>query len=154
MKIRQAVVDDFEAIRALWVEFETHLGSLENPKIIDPAGFDVMRSLAFADQPVCHFLVAEAGSGELAGYLTYFVGVHTDDLAQSVHVDDLFVRAQHRGTGLGQALMEEIRTHAKTIGATRLFWTVWQKNKAAQDFYAKLGAEPFQEEILMTWKVE
>ena len=51
-------------------------------------------------------------------------------------------------------MMEQVRTHAKTIGATRLFWTVWQKNRAAQDFYAKLGAEPFEEEILMTWKVE
>jgi GNAT superfamily N-acetyltransferase len=154
MRIRQAVFDDFEAIRALWVEFETHLGSLERPKIIDPADFDVMRSLAFADQPVCHFLVAETCSGELAGYLTYFVGVHTDDLARSVHVDDLFVRAELRGSGLGQALMEEVRTLAKTIGATRLFWTVWQKNKAAQDFYSKLGAKPFEEEILMTWKVD
>ena len=153
MKIRQAIVDDFEAIRPLWVEFETHLSSLEDPKIIDPASFEVMRTLAFADPPACHFLVAETGSGELAGYLTYFVGVHTDELARSVHVDDLFVRTEYRGSGLGRALMEQIKAQAKTIGATRLFWTVWQKNTAAQEFYARLGAEPFCEEILMTWKV-
>lgn len=154
MKIRQAVVDDFEAIRELWFEFETHLGSLETPKAVDPDDFEAMRSLAFSDPPTCHFLVAETDAGKLAGYLTYFVGVHTDELARSIHVDDLFVRAEYRGSGLGRALMEQIRMHARAIGATRLFWTVWQKNKAAQEFYAKLGAGPFEEEILMSWKVE
>jgi hypothetical protein len=34
-----------------------------------------------------------------------------------------------------------------------VFWTVWRKNPAGQEFYRRLGAEPFEEEIFMRWKV-
>jgi hypothetical protein len=50
-------------------------------------------------------------------------------------------------------MMEHARDIARRRGARNLFWTVWSKNPVGQAFYRRLGAEPFEDEIMMRWKV-
>jgi GNAT superfamily N-acetyltransferase len=55
------------------------------------------------------------------------------------HLDSLVVTASHRRRGVGRALLEASRSWAKQRGASQLVLTVWTGNRAAEQFYAKLG---------------
>jgi GNAT superfamily N-acetyltransferase len=150
--IRLATRDDLPALRRLWFEFETWLNAIGEPSDIDPQKFDGFAALAFGDQPLCQVLVAELGS-ETVGYLVYHVGVWMDDMAPALFVGDLFVSASIHRRGIGRLLMERARAIGREHGAQHLFWTVWRENAAAQDFYRRLGAEVFDEEVFMRWPV-
>jgi GNAT superfamily N-acetyltransferase len=150
--IRIATRDDLPALRRLWFEFETWLNAIGEPSDIDPEKFDGFAALAFGDQPLCQVLVAELGR-EAVGYLVYHVGVWMDDMAPALFVADLFVSADVHRRGIGRRLMERARAIGDEHGAQHLFWTVWRENAGAQDFYRQLGAEVFDEEVFMRWRV-
>lgn len=57
-------------------------------------------------------------------------------------VDNLVVEEHNRGKGIGRALMEASLQWAEEKGATELRLQVYEKNKAAQQFYEELGFEP------------
>ncbi|WP_420634267.1 GNAT family N-acetyltransferase [Candidatus Palauibacter sp.] len=64
----------------------------------------------------------------------------TYTLRPKVVLKELFVveRARHMGTG--KALMAAVISHARSMGAAELIWTVMTGNTAAEDFYRSLGA--------------
>ena len=41
--------------------------------------------------------------------------------------------------GTGKALMEAVISHARSIGAAEIIWTVMSGNTAAEGFYRSLG---------------
>jgi GNAT superfamily N-acetyltransferase len=150
--IRPAVRSDLPALAQLWFEFETWLNAIADPEPVDPAKFERFEALAFGPDALCTVLLAEL-EGKPVGYLVYYHGVWMDDMAPCVHVADLFVRPVAHRQGIGRALMERVRTIARDHGAAHAFWTVWRKNRAARDFYRRIGAEPFDDEVLMIWDV-
>jgi GNAT superfamily N-acetyltransferase len=152
--VRDAREDDLPVLKQLSNELEAWLGTLEpDQSPVDPARAGPLAVLAFGPQRLCEILVAEEG-GEAVGYLVYYFGVWVGSkIAPCVHVADLFVRERHQRRGIGRALMERVFDIAKQRGAGNVFWTVWRENPAGQAFYGRLGAEPFDEEILMRWKL-
>ena len=50
--------------------------------------------------------------------------------------------------------MQQVRTIGRAKGCEHVFWTVWRKNLAAQEFYRQLGAKPFDDEVFMIWDVD
>ena len=153
LSIRTAVRNDLSDLSRLWYEFETWLNAIANPVPIDVTRFDRFEALAFGPNALCTVLVAEQ-DGATIGYLVYYPGVWMDDLAPCIHVADLFVRPIAHRQGVGRALMEQVRTVARDRGCKHVFWTVWRKNLAAQEFYRRLGAKPFDDEVFMIWDVE
>ena len=153
LSIRRADRGDLPELSQLWYEFETWLNAIANPKPIDRGRFDRFDALAFGPDAICTVLLAEQ-KGVPSGYLVYYPGVWMDDLAPCIHVADLFVRATAHRQGIGRALMEHVRTVARGSGCEHVFWTVWRKNQAAQEFYRRLGATPFDDEVFMIWDVD
>lgn len=154
MSIRPAVAADLPVLSELWFAFETWLAALDTePTPVDPQKFDGFAQLAFVSVPRCHVLLAER-DGLALGYLVYYPGVWMDDMTPCLHIADLFVRTDAHRQGVGQALMQAARAIGCDLGAKRLFWTVWRQNTNAQNFYRSLGAEVFDEEILMQWPTE
>jgi GNAT superfamily N-acetyltransferase len=152
--VRDAHRADLPVLKQLFNAFEAWLNTLdEEPSEVDPARADTLESLAFGAQRLCDVLVAEDG-GEIVGYLIYYFGVWVgSEIAPCVHIADLFVRETHQRRGIGRAMMEHARKIARERGARNVFWTVWRKNPLGQEFYRRIGAEPFEEEILMRWKL-
>lgn len=149
--IRPATEADLPALGALWFEFENWLDGLDDASDpVDRERFSRFEALAFGPDALCTCLIAETEAGP-AGYLVYYFGVWMDDLAPCLHVADLFVRPALHRQGIGRALMEEARRIARERGAAHLFWTVWRRNRAAREFYRRLGASIFKEETLMKW---
>ena len=77
-----------------------------------------------------------------AGFALFFPVYSTFRAAWGLHLEDLYVRPEHRGTGIGLALLRGVACEAVRRGASRLDWVVLDWNRPAVNFYRRLGAEP------------
>ena len=76
---------------------------------------------------------------EIVGYATYFFGYYTW-IGISLYMDDLYVRPDFRGAGVGTKLINEVIAFAKAENCKKLRWQVSEWNQPAIDFYKSLGA--------------
>ena len=83
--------------------------------------------------------VALNDADEIVGYATYFFGYYTW-IGKSLYMDDLYVRPNFRGAGVGTKLINEVITFAKAENCKKLRWQVSEWNQPAIDFYKSLGA--------------
>jgi ribosomal protein S18 acetylase RimI-like enzyme len=72
--------------------------------------------------------------------LRYRYGVWWD--AEDCHVEDVFVRAEARGSGLGKALVSFAIERARERGCRRLELDTGEENAPAQGLYRSLGFRP------------
>jgi GNAT superfamily N-acetyltransferase len=93
-------------------------------------------------------LMAEWG-GATAGFALYFHNYSTWQGRWGLYLEDLFVRPQHRGHGVGKALLVELARIAVREGCGRFQWQVLDWNTKAVEFYEKLGARPLNEWMTM-----
>ena len=83
--------------------------------------------------------VAVNDADEIVGYATYFFGYYTW-IGKSLYMDDLYVRPDFRGAGVGTKLISEVIAFAKAENCKKLRWQVSEWNQPAIDFYKSLGA--------------
>lgn len=102
---------------------------------------ELMREALFGPNPSVEGLVAEV-SGEMAGYALYFHNFSSWRGQRGLFLEDLFVRAELRGKGIGKALLTELKRIARERGCARIEWIVLDWNQTAIDFYKSMGAEP------------
>ena len=67
---------------------------------------------------------------------------------KTIHLEDLIVKENQRGTGAGTALYTEIIKQGQRDKVRRIEWNVLDWNTPAVAFYEKSGAK-----ILQDWKV-
>lgn len=93
--------------------------------------------------------VAECVIGEVdarpQGFAVFFHNFSTWTGKPGLYLEDLFVRPQARGVGLGKALLLHLATIAHARGCGRFEWSVLDWNTPAIDFYTGLGAMPMTE---------
>jgi GNAT superfamily N-acetyltransferase len=80
-----------------------------------------------------------------AGFALYFHNYSTWRGHAGIHVEDLYVRPEHRGKGIGKALLAQIASIAVAEGCTRLQWDVLEWNAPAIGFYEQMGARMLTE---------
>ena len=83
--------------------------------------------------------------GEPAGFAVFFHNYSTFLAQPGIYLEDLFVDIEHRGRGLGKALLRRLAQLAVERGCGRLEWSVLDWNEPAIGFYKKLGAKPMDE---------
>ncbi len=150
--LRPATGADLPAIKAMICEFADYLNAIDEPDALDPSLAGEIRTLAFGTEPLCRIEIAEVG-GAPVGYMTYFIAIDMDGFAPALYIADLFVRDAWRERGVGRALMDRAASITRERGGGSLFWAVWNKNRTALAFYRRLGAQPWDEEILMRWDI-
>ena len=62
-----------------------------------------------------------------------------------LYLEDVYVRPEHRGRGIGKALLANVARLARERGYARLEWSVLNWNAPAIGFYRSLGARPMDE---------
>ena len=92
----------------------------------------------FGNNPLFTCFVAEV-EGEIGGMALVYDRFSTWK-GRSVHLEDLVVKKQLRGTGVGKALYSRVIQYAADKKVQRLEWAVLDWNKGAIDFYKKSGA--------------
>jgi GNAT superfamily N-acetyltransferase len=105
-----------------------------------------LRDALFGDRPAAEALIAEHGS-ETAGYALFFPTFSSFLTTRGVWLEDLFVRPQHRGAGVGRALLAAVAAHVHERGGTRLEWAALDWNELALGFYKRIGAKTMSEWI-------
>lgn len=82
---------------------------------------------------------------EVVGFALWFLNFSTWTGTHGVYLEDLYVRPEHRGSGLGRALLGELARLCVRRGYRRLEWSVLDWNASAIGFYRAAGAEPMDE---------
>lgn len=93
----------------------------------------------FGPTPTAEAIVAEI-DGEVVGVALYFTNFSTWSGRDGLYLEDLYVRPEARGTGLGWALLRRIARVAVARGCARVEWAVLDWNAPAIRFYTSLGA--------------
>jgi GNAT superfamily N-acetyltransferase len=74
------------------------------------------------------------------GFALYFRNFSTFLGQAGIYLEDLFVEPEHRGKGIGKALLIELAKIAVERGYGRLQWSVLDWNTPSIEFYRRLGA--------------
>jgi GNAT superfamily N-acetyltransferase len=80
--------------------------------------------------------------GEPAGFALWFTNFSTFLSKRGLYLEDLFVRPEFRGKGIGKALLAHLAKRAVAQGCGRLEWSVLDWNEPSIAFYKSLGAVP------------
>jgi len=93
----------------------------------------------FGSNPVAEVLLAY-WDGEPVGFALYFRNFSTFLGQPGIYLEDLFVEPEHRGKGIGKALLIRLANIAIERGYGRLEWAVLDWNTPSIEFYRRLGA--------------
>ena|ERR1700681_4350140 len=98
----------------------------------------------FAEDPRLFCEIAE-WNGEPAGFAVWFVNFSTFSGRSGIYLEDLFVRTEQRGNGIGKALLAHLARQCVANGWSRLRWSVLDWNTSSIEFYKSLGAVLMEE---------
>lgn len=98
-----------------------------------------LREWLFGDRPVAEVLVGEHGE-EAAGFALFFHNFSTFLGKPGIYLEDLYVRPEFRGKGIGKAMLAHLARLAEDRGCGRLEWSVLDWNEPSITFYESLGA--------------
>jgi GNAT superfamily N-acetyltransferase len=135
LTIRAAAVTDALLIRTLISE----LADFENePDQVLTTAADIAHD-GFGEHPQFRALIAE-WNGQPAGFAVFF-SYYSTWRGAGLYLEDLFVRPDFRGRGIGKALLVGVARAAKQDGRGFVRWAVLRWNKPAIEMYKALGAD-------------
>ncbi len=105
---------------------------------------DQLHDALFRSSPALFGHVATV-DGEVVGCALWFLNFSTWRGTHGIYLEDLFVLPEHRGSGLGKALLTELAAECVRRGYSRLEWMVLEFLEASIAFYQSIGAEPQDE---------
>jgi GNAT superfamily N-acetyltransferase len=108
---------------------------------------ETLRPHLFGDKPVAEAVVGEA-DGEVVAFALYFTNFSTFLAKPGLYLEDLYVRPEHRGRGLGRALLEHLGALAVERDYGRFEWSVLDWNEHAIRFYKGMGAT-----VMPDWRI-
>jgi GNAT superfamily N-acetyltransferase len=97
----------------------------------------------FGDPRFAQAVMAE-WDGAVAGFGLYFFNYSTFLCQPGLYLEDLFVRPEFRGRGIGLGLLRLLEQRARASGCGRLEWSVLDWNESAIEFYREFGAQPLE----------
>lgn len=142
MIIRKGTKEDVSSILSLIKELAVFE---KEPDAVIVTEADLLRD-GFSENPLYYTFIAEE-DGEVIGMALYYYRYSTWK-GKTIHLEDLIVRENKRGTGAGLALYKKIIEQGKLDGVKRIEWNVLDWNTNAIKFYEKSGAK-----VLDDWRV-
>ena len=104
---------------------------------------DLRRTL-FGERAYAETIVAKC-EGEAAGFALFFHNYSTFLAKPGIYLEDLFVRPDFRGKGIGKALLVHLARLARERDCGRVEWWVLDWNESAIEFYKSIRAQPMNE---------
>jgi len=118
-------------IRALAVYEKLEHMAVGTPALLDAA--------LFGPRPAAEAVIAQRG-GRAVGFALFFTTFSTFLCKPGLYLEDLFVEPEHRGAGIGKALLRHLAGLAVERDCGRLEWRVLDWNTPSIRFYESLGA--------------
>lgn len=142
MIIRKGTQKDMQGVLDLIIELAIFE---KEPNAVVVTLEDLVRD-GFQEQPLFHTFIAEK-ENRIIGVALYYYRYSTWK-GKTIHLEDLVVKENERGTGAGLALYTEIIKQGKKDKVRRIEWNVLDWNTNAINFYKKSGAK-----VLDDWLV-
>lgn len=133
--IRPALPADKPAFLEMWRDFVAlapgepgnhAMGETNWARIFDPAN------------PL-QCIVASTGNGKPVGFTLFLTFPFTWSRGDACYLEDIFVRAEARGQGAAQAMIEHLRELGRKSGWFKIFWMTQPDNSSAQRLYEKVA---------------
>jgi GNAT superfamily N-acetyltransferase len=134
--IRPVRRDDVPAVVAMVHELAEFERAADSCHLTD----EQLRTALFTERPTVFGHVAVDADDTPHGFALWFLNFSTWEGTHGIHLEDLYVRPQARGTGAGGALLATLARICVERGYQRLEWVMLDWNPAAE-FYAAIGAE-------------
>ena len=96
------------------------------------------------DKKKAEVILAEV-DGKNAGFALFFHNFSTFLGKAGIYLEDLFVKPEFRGKGIGKGLLKQLAKITVERGCGRLEWSCLDWNKPSIDFYISLDAKPMDE---------
>lgn len=140
--IRPATPNDLPALLGLVQELATY----ERAPDACRGTVESYRRVLFPDDgpPVAYAKVAER-EGEIIASAVWYVTFSTWEGQPGLWLEDLYVKPEHRGSGVGTRLLIDLAQLCVAKGYTRFEWVVLNWNEPAIEFYRSLGARPLHD---------
>ncbi len=128
---------------AVILEFIKELAEYE--KMLDDVVADekLLKEWIF-DKKNAEVILAEV-DGKNAGFALFFHNFSTFLGRAGIYLEDLFVKPEFRGKGIGKGLLKQLAKITVERGCGRLEWSCLDWNKPSIDFYISLDAKPMDE---------
>lgn len=140
MIIRTALPSDSTAIFGLirgLAEYERELDQVESTE-------ESIAAALFGESAIVFAHVAEI-EGVVVGVALWFRNFSTWTGRAGIYLEDLFVLPEHRGAGVGTALLKALAAVCVERGYGRFQWSVLDWNESAINFYRSIGAKPLED---------
>jgi GNAT superfamily N-acetyltransferase len=105
---------------------------------------DGLRAWLFGERPAAEVVLAYVDQ-TVVGFALFFHNFSTFLGQPGLYLEDLFVRPEWRGRGIGRELMVHLARIAVSRGCGRMEWAVLDWNASAIAFYERLGAQVMKE---------
>lgn len=79
------------------------------------------------------------------GYALYFYNFSTFIGKSGLYLEDIFIKKEFRGKGIGKEVFKFLGKKAKEEGCKRMEWSCLDWNEPSIKFYKSLGAAPMDE---------
>jgi GNAT superfamily N-acetyltransferase len=136
---------DAEELLAMMREFNAH----ERIEFVER---DVRRALSqiLSDASLGRVWVIESGP-EAAGYLVLTLGFSLEFKGRDAFVDELFLRADFRGRGLGRRALRVAEEACRELGVRALHLEVDRANATAHELYRRSGFTEHDRHLMTKW---
>jgi GNAT superfamily N-acetyltransferase len=105
---------------------------------------EMMDEALFGPNPRAYSDIAE-WNGEPVGLTVWFYNFSTFSGRCGIYLEDIYVREEVRGKGIGKALLVRLARRCTDENLSRLEWSVLDWNTPSIDFYKAMGAELMDE---------
>jgi GNAT superfamily N-acetyltransferase len=129
-----------EADTELILELITALAHYEKLAREVTATAETLQQSLFGSRQVAEVVIAEY-DGEAVGFALFFHSFSTFLGKSGIYLEDLFVKPDLRGKGVGKELLSCLARIAIDRGCGRFEWSVLDWNEPAIGFYRALGAQ-------------
>ena len=145
--LRASIRSATEADVPLILQFIRDLAIYEKLEHKVIATEETVRRTLFGNPRFAEVVFAEV-DGKEAGFALFFHNYSTFLGQPGIYLEDLFVKPESRGRGIGKALLAHLARLAKERGCGRLEWAVLDWNTPSINFYKSLGAAPLSDWIV------
>jgi GNAT superfamily N-acetyltransferase len=139
-EIKQATISDIPLI----LSFIKELAEYEKRLNEVVATEDILKETLFGQKSHAEVIIGYLDN-EPISFALFFHNFSTSLGRPGIYLEDLFVKPQTRGKGIGKKMLEYLAQLAKERRCSRLEWWVLDWNEATIAFYKKLGAKAMEE---------
>lgn len=137
VQVRHVQRDDFTNWQPLWDGYNAfygRIGATALPKNITSTTWERFFNPI---EPV--FALVAVDGESLVGIVHYLFHRSTTRVEPVCYLQDLFTEPQHRGRGIGKALISSVYEQAKLAGASRVYWQTHASNEAGRALYDQVA---------------